>query len=64
MRSLQFKIFSHDVCSLQVPIFPIRELEPSSELFNGENVKTIANKKEDNLFPILDFSLPGILTMC
>ncbi len=52
------------VCSLWFPIFPIRDLEPSRELLNGENVKTIANKKEDNLFPILDSSPPDILTMC
>jgi len=62
--SLWFPIFPQTVCSLWFPIFPIRDLEPSSELLNGENVKTIANKKEDNLFPILDSSLPDILTMC
>jgi hypothetical protein len=62
--TMVLNIPTRSVSSLWFPIFPIRDLEPSSELLNGENVKTIANKKEDNLFPILESSLPDILTMC
>jgi hypothetical protein len=56
-------ILAHGVFPM-VPNIPNQRFGTLSELLNGENVKTIANKKEDNLFPILDSSLSDILTMC